>query len=52
MPNETNVFGIPNMHSVQSTLKPSNIDISILSDYAKVKYSNALDILNPIVKIY
>jgi sulfotransferase len=51
MPNETNVFGIPNMHSVQPTLKSSKTDISILSNYAKDKYKNALDFLKPVVKI-
>jgi sulfotransferase len=51
MPNEFNVFGIPNMHSVRSTLKPSQTDTSILSDYAKGKYANALDFLNPILKL-
>jgi sulfotransferase len=51
MPNETNVFGIPNMHSVQPTLKSSKTDISILSNYSKDKYRNALDFLKPVVKI-
>jgi hypothetical protein len=51
MPNEFNVFGIPNMHSVRSTLKPSQTDTSILSDYTKGKYANTLDFLNPILKL-
>lgn len=51
MPNEDVVFGIPNMHSVASKLKPSNTDISILSDYVKAKYQNALDFLKPVVDL-
>jgi sulfotransferase len=51
MPNEANIFGIPNMHSVQSSLKSSKTDISILSDYVKVKYGNSLDFLSPLIKI-
>jgi len=39
------------MHSVRSSLKASQTDISILSEYAKVKYGNALDFLAPIVKL-
>jgi sulfotransferase len=51
MPNEEEVFGIPNMHSVASKLKTGNTDISILSDYVQGKYSNALDLLSPVVKL-
>lgn len=51
MPNEVNVFGISNMHSVKPTLKHSQTDTSILSDYVKGKYNNALDFLNPILKL-
>jgi hypothetical protein len=51
MANETNVFGITNMHSVMSSLKPSQTDVSILSDYIRGKYANALEFLAPVVKI-
>ena len=51
MPNEAQVFGITNMHSVRSSLKPSQTDVSILSEYVKGKYGNALDFLAPVVKI-
>lgn len=51
MPNEANVFGITNMHSINSKLKLSQTDVSILSDYVKGKYANALDFLAPVVKI-
>jgi sulfotransferase len=51
MPNEDAVFGIPNMHAVGSKLKPSDTDISILSDYVTEKYGNALDFLGPVVKL-
>ena len=51
MPNESNVFGIKGMHSVRSSLESSQTDISILSEYVKGKYGNALDFLEPVVKI-
>lgn len=51
MPKEEAVFGIPNMHSVHSKIKQSNTDISVLSTYVKEKYGNALDFLNPVVKL-
>ena len=51
MPNEENVFGMANMHSIKSSLKPSQTDVSILSEYAKAKYGNALNFLAPVVKI-
>jgi sulfotransferase len=51
MPNEINVFGINDMHNVKSVLKTSNKDISVLSNYVKEKYANALDFLAPIVKL-
>jgi sulfotransferase len=51
MPNEANVSGIPNLHSINSKLEFSKTDLSILSDYVKGKYGNALDFLTPIVKI-
>lgn len=50
MPNENAVFGIPNMHLVHSKIKRSDTDISILSDYVREKYGNALDFLSPVVK--
>lgn len=51
MPNEANVFGMSDMHLVKSSLKTSQTDVSILSEYVKGKYSNALDFLAPVVKI-
>ena len=51
MPNEANVFGIANLHSVKSSLKPSKTDISVLSEYVKGKYGNTLDFLKPIIDI-
>jgi sulfotransferase len=45
MPNEANVFGIPDLHRVKPHLQPSDTDISILSDYVREKYGNALDFL-------
>ena len=51
MPNEANVFGISNMHSVKSSLKASQTNVSILSDYVRNKYGNALDFLAPVVKL-
>jgi hypothetical protein len=46
MPNEEKVFGIKNLHSIKSTLKSSQTDVTILSDYVRDKYANALDFLN------
>jgi hypothetical protein len=51
MPNEANVFGIKDMHSVKSSLEPSKTDTSVLSEYVRNKYGNALDFLNPLVKL-
>lgn len=51
MPHEENIFGIKNMHSVKPDLMPSETDVSILSDYTRAKYGNALDFLSPIVKL-
>lgn len=51
MPNEEKIFGIKNMHSIKPTLKSSKTDTSILSDYIQNKYANALDFLEPLVKI-
>ena len=45
MPNEANVFGIPNLHKVKPHLEQSKTDISVLSDYVREKYGNALDFL-------
>jgi hypothetical protein len=51
MPNEAKVFGIPNMHKIRSKIDGSRTDTSILSEYVKSKYINALDFLAPVVKI-
>jgi hypothetical protein len=51
MPNEENVFGIKNMHSIKPSLKPSKTDVSILSEYVKNKYGNTLDFLAPVLKV-
>ena len=51
MPNESTVFGIDGMHSVRPSLRSSDTDISILSEYVKGKYGNALDFLAPVIKI-
>lgn len=51
MPNESKVFGMSNLHFVNPRLKASQTDISILSDYVRTKYANALDFLSPVIKI-
>ena len=51
MPNETNVFGMSDIHLVKPSLQASNTDVSILSEYIKTKYGNALDFLAPVVNI-
>ena len=51
MPNESKVFGMANMHSVNPRLKLSQTDTLILSEYVKNKYANTLDFLNTIIKI-
>ena len=51
MINETDVFGIAEMHSVKPSLEPSNTDVSILSEYTRGKYKNALDFLAPVVRV-
>jgi sulfotransferase len=43
---ENEVFKIPELHKVKNKIKKSNTDVSILSDYIKQKYGNALDFLN------
>ena len=47
MPNESEVFGIPNMHKVHSKINPSKTDTSILSEYVHKKYGHALDFIFP-----
>jgi len=51
MPNEAEVYGIPNLHSIQPQLRPSQTDVAILSDYVKTKYERTLDFLHPRIKI-
>lgn len=51
MPNEEQAYGISNQHLVHSKLQFSKTDISILSNYVREKYINALDFLNPVVKL-
>lgn len=47
LPNESEVYGIPNLHKIRSKIGPSKTDISVLSDYVKQKYSHHLDFIFP-----
>ena len=47
MPNESAVFGIPDMHKIRSKMDASKTDTSILSEYVHRKYGHALDFIFP-----
>jgi sulfotransferase len=47
MPNESEVFGIPNLHEIRSKIDRSKTDTSILSEYVQRKYSHVLDFIFP-----
>ena len=47
MPNEAQVYGIPNLHKIRSKIDKSKTDVSILSDYVQNKYGQALDFIFP-----
>jgi sulfotransferase len=47
MPNESEVFGIPDMHKIRANINPSKTDISVLSNYVTQKYGHALDFIFP-----
>jgi hypothetical protein len=47
MANESNVYGIPNLHKIRSKIDKSKTDVSVLSDYVQNKYSQALDFIFP-----
>lgn len=40
------LYGMPTLHEVRSTISKSTTDINLLSDYTKNKYSGTLDFLN------
>ena len=45
LPNESQVFGIPNLHKIRSKIDPSKTHTSVLSDYVKQKYGHHLDFI-------
>ena len=47
MPNEANVYGIPDMHKIRSKIDVSKTDTSVLSEYVHKKYSHVLDFIFP-----
>jgi sulfotransferase len=47
MPNESKIFGIPNMHKIRPKIDASKTDTSILSEYVHKKYGHALDFIFP-----
>jgi sulfotransferase len=47
MPNEAEVFGIPDMHKIRPTINQSKTNTSVLSKYVKQKYGHALDFIFP-----
>jgi len=47
MPNEANVYGIPNLHTIRSKIDKSKTKTSILSEYVHKKYGHALDFIFP-----
>jgi sulfotransferase len=47
MPNEAEVFGIPEMHKIRPTINQSKTNTSVLSKYVKQKYGHALDFIFP-----
>jgi sulfotransferase len=47
LPNEFQVFGIPNLHKVRSKIDPSKTNTSVLSNYVKQKYGHHLDFIFP-----
>lgn len=47
LPNEAQVFGIPDLHKIRSEIDVSKTNTSILSEYVHKKYSHVLDFLFP-----
>jgi hypothetical protein len=47
MPNEAQVYGIPNLHKIRSKIDKSKTDVSVLSEYVRNKYGQALDFIFP-----
>ena len=47
LPNESEVFGIPNLHKIRSKIDASKTDTSVLSDYVRQKYGHHLDFIFP-----
>jgi len=47
MPNEAQVYGIPNLHKIRSKIDKSKTDVSVLSEYVQNKYGQALDFIFP-----
>jgi sulfotransferase len=47
MPNEAEVYGIPNLHKIRTKLDKSKTDVSVLSDYVQNKYGSTLDFIFP-----
>jgi len=47
MPNETQVYGIPDMHSIRSKIDASKTNTSILSEYVHKKHGHTLDFIFP-----
>ena len=47
MPNETIVYGIPDLHKIRSEIDKSKTNPLVLSDYVQNKYGGALDFIFP-----
>jgi sulfotransferase len=47
MPNEAEVYGIPDLHKVRPKIDKSKTDVSVLSDYVQNKYGATLDFIFP-----
>lgn len=47
MPNEADVYGIPDLHKVRPKIDKSKTDVSVLSDYVQNKYKSSLDFIFP-----
>lgn len=47
MPNEAEVYGIPNLHKIRTQVEKSKTDVSVLSDYVQNKYASSLDFIFP-----
>jgi sulfotransferase len=47
LPNEAEVYGIPDLHKIRSKIDKSKTDVSVLSDYVQNKYGSSLDFIFP-----